>query len=157
MLGISALLHFTLLFPQPWKVASHRATPWFLYLPVALGAVAGVAAVLAPSNSVFLSLFLVLETLQVNLYDLLGLGVLAIRFGRANSRERRAYGIGVMLWGSVLGVLPYILALIAEAAGLSLPGGLGSEPYVMFFILSPLAFAYAIVRNARISAQEPLA
>jgi hypothetical protein len=52
-----------------------------------------------------------------------------------------------MLWGSLAGSLPYLLALVLEALSVPLPGGLGSDPFTLFFTLIPLAIGYAVLRS----------
>jgi hypothetical protein len=153
MLGLSALLHFTLLFPRRWDIAARAGTRWFLYLPVGLAAGLGAAALLVPTpgtaRETLQGAFFVLETAQVNLYWLLALVVVAVRFTRAGSAERQASGLTVMLAGMILAQLPYVVALLLQslAPGIRLYGGLGTQPYALFFILQPLAFTFAILRR----------
>jgi hypothetical protein len=157
MLGISALLHFTLLFPQRWSIASRKSTRLFLYLPVVLAAVLAASRIMLPSSipagDALQSSFFILETVQVNLYDLLAIIVIAVRFGRATGQERRTCGLGVMLAGAVVGPLPYLVAILIQSfvPAITIPGGLGSQPYTLFFILTPLAFTYAILTKMRSS------
>ena len=47
--------------------------------------------------------------------------------------------------GLVLGIGPYLGVLIAEATGVSLPGG--AQPYNLFFVLIPMGFCAAILRH----------
>lgn len=152
MLGISALLHFTLLFPRRWTIASRKSTRLFLYLPVVLAAVLGASRMMLPSSSAvgdaLQSSFFILEAVQVNLYDLLALIVIVVRFARASRQERHMSSLGVMLAGAVIGPLPYLVAMLIQslAPGITIPGGLGLQPYTLFFILTPLAFTYSILR-----------
>ncbi len=153
MLGESFLLYFALLFPRRWSIASRTSTRLFLYLPVALAAAVATAVVVLPSSSPAVaglqSLFFMLEAVQVNLYALLTIIVIAVRFGRASGTDRRAFGLGVMLSGMVVGVLPYLAVVVTQsvAPGIAIPGGLGSQSYTLFFILGPLALTYALLKS----------
>ncbi len=143
MLGISAILHFTLLFPSRLEMAGRRVTRLFLYLPIALATVLAAArlAVTGPRGEVLQTAFLALEAIQVNLYGLLAFVVIAVRWTRASRPERRATGLGVMLAGVLLGELPYLVASL-------LPGlvPVGPDPLPLFFILGPIAIVYAILK-----------
>jgi len=65
--------------------------------------------------------------------------------------DRRASGLNVMLWGLLLATVPYLIALVIEAAvpSIQLPGGLGSFPYTLFFTLIPLSVTYALLKHGR--------
>lgn len=141
MLGISAILHFTLLFPSPWKLTKRRFTWLFLYLPIVVaGALAvGRLAATGPRAETLQTAFLVLEAAQVTLYGLLATVVIAIRYVRASQSERQATGLRVMLLGAVFGQLPYFVASVM------LPSG--SQPYALFFLLIPLTITYAILKT----------
>ncbi len=143
MLGISALLHFTLLFPNRWPLVGRRSTWVFLYIPVALAAILAIATMLATgaTGETLRGAFFILEMVQVNLYTLLAIVVIAIRFAKASRPERRATGLGVMLAGMVGADLPYV-------AGSLIPALAPSDPQILtlFFLLSPIVIAYAILR-----------
>ncbi len=139
MLGISAILHFTLLFPSRWLLADRRVTRLFLYGPIALAALLAVfRMVLAgPRGDGLQSAFFALEMLQINLYGLLASIVIAIRFARASRSERRA-GLSVMLAGVLLGQLPYLTASILAPDV--------AQPLTLFFLLIPIAVTLAILK-----------
>lgn len=149
MLGVSAFLHFTLVYPEPWRVATRRVAWFAIYVPVML---AGVIAVLwsalpgpTPFRGALLAVFGPLESIQVNLYALLGIVAIVIRFLRANREQRRGSALGVMLSGAVLAPLPWVVASLA---------GLDAEPFTLLFILTPAALAYSILRNERECSQD---
>lgn len=146
MLGISALLHFTLLFPSRWQLAGRRATRLFLYLPIALAAVLAVARVLTTgaTGETLQGIFFILELIQVNLYALLAIVVVAVRFAGAGRVEGRANGLGVMLAGMVLAYLPYVVASLVPALAPADP-----QLLTLFFLLSPVVIAHAILRVGR--------
>jgi hypothetical protein len=151
MCAASFLLHFALLFPWPRPAAARGRTPWLLYLPIALALVIAAVTVAShpdhPLTGQAQIYFILLESLQAYLYSFLALYIFALRYARADARERRAHGLGVMLWGSLAGSLPYLLALVLEALSVPLPGGLGSDPFTLFFTLIPLAIGYAVLRS----------
>ncbi len=142
MLGISAILHFTLLFPNRWPLADRRFTPLFLYGPVALAALLAVLRMVltGPRGDGLQSAFFALEMLQINLYGLMASVVIAIRFARASRTERRA-GLGAMLAGVLLGQLPYLTASILAPDI--------AQPLTFFFLLIPIAVTQAILQTER--------
>ena len=52
-----------------------------------------------------------------------------------------------MLAGMLAAYIPYLIVLLLEAVAPSvpIPGGLGAYPYTLLFVLTPVAFLYAIL------------
>ena len=148
-IGAALLLHFMLLFPRPLAAASRRSTWFLLYTPLAASALVVLAVVALPGgdngNGGLMPAFWVLHLLVPNFYSLLGIAIVVARFARATPDERRTDGLSFLLLGMVLGVLPYLGVLAADAAGVVLPGG--SQPYNLFFLLMPMGCCAAILRQ----------
>ena len=100
--------------------------------------------------------FVLLDTVQSNLYGLLGIIVVLTRFVRASSRDRQAFGLSVLVGGILIAELPYLVVSIIEtlAPGIAIPGGMGTEPYTLFFIFTPLSFTYAILKTHKALSAE---
>ena len=148
MLGTSAVLHFTLLYPGPLKLARNRATALVLYGPVALAAAIAVVWLGMPADSAgkesVRDVFFIVEAVQVNLYFLAALASLAIRFVKTEKEERKRAGLGVMLAWGLASILPY-----AVSVTLPLPEEIPTQWFTVFFALMPIAFAWVIVRGHR--------
>ena len=152
VLGQALLLHFTLVFPERWGVTSARPARLLLYLPVALALLAALVVVASPvasavretSKEVFLAIYMA----QTNLYELLAIVAILLRFLWAGTVERRRSGLGVMLLAIAVPDLLYVSVQIVEAVapGAIDPAGLGTEPFNLCFVATPIGFAYAIGR-----------
>ena len=148
MLAQAAFLHFTLVFPEPWSWASRHATRLVIYFPVALGLVAGAMAVAAAPDSsgeAWQHKFLILESLQANLFAAAGLIILVIRCLRARPVDGPRSITGPMAIGAWLSVLPWVAAMALEAQGVAVPGG--ASAYTLLFVVAPLVFTWAILRH----------
>lgn len=148
MLGISAVLHFTLLFPSRWPLAGRRSTQLFLHLPILVAAILAGArmATEGPLGETLQTAFLALEVIQVNLYALLAAVVIAVRFASASQPERRATGLGMMLAGALIGQLPYVIASLAAPDM--------AQVMTLLFVLGPIAITYAILKVGVSSASD---
>ena len=152
VLGQALLLHFTLVFPERWSVSSARPVHLFLYLPVALALLAALVVVASPVSSAVRetskAIFLATYMAETNLYELLAIVAICLRFFWAGTVERRRAGLGVMLLAIAVPDLLYVTVQIVEAVapGAIDPAGLGAEPFNLFFVATPIGFAYAIRR-----------
>ena len=148
----SFLLHFTLVYPQPWSLEARRVTLVVLYGPPALAFLVAVVSVALHGGSMFSGLqvlFFLLTNVPGYVFSLLALIVVVVRLRRASPSERRHSGLNVMLAGMLAAYLPYLLVLLLEAVAPSvpIPGGLGAYPYTLFFVLTPVAFLYAMLNR----------
>lgn len=146
MLGQAAFLHFALVYPRPMPPAA-RVLGRPLYAPVALVALVGAVGTMLPAPSV-LGLFLTAAAIGSNLYALAAYLVIAARTARAHPRERQQDGLTVLLLGSWGAVLPWSLAGLAPNL---VPGGLGSQPLTLLFLLTPVTICYLLLRKRRSS------
>ena len=148
MLAEAAFLHFTLVFPEPWPWAPRHATRFLIYLPVALGVVAATLAVMLapdPAAEGWHDKFFILEFVQANLFALAGLVILLVRYLRARPVDGPRGITGPLAVGCWVAVLPWVIAMLLEGAGVAVPGG--SDSYVLFFVISPIVCAWAILKH----------
>jgi hypothetical protein len=105
--------------------------------------------VILPAATLPIVLFFAVENLHAYAATLAGLAIVVVRLRRTAVEERRETGLRVILWGSLAATVPYVLVSAFEAAapGQTLPGGLGSEDYVLLFTLIPLSLLYALLRR----------
>lgn len=75
------------------------------------------------------------------------------RFRSASADERSQTGVGMMFWGTVIGLLPILIIVILDylAPTLSLPG---EDYYYMTMVLIPISFALAINKNSGTDSSE---
>lgn len=150
MLAQAAFLHFTLVFPEPWRWGPRHSTRFVIYLPVALGVVAASIVLSEAPGTVadgWRDKFFILEGLQTNLFALVGLIVLAIRFVRQRPLDGPRSITGFLAFGGWASVLPWAVATALESRGIAVPGG--SEPYTLCIVLMPLAFTRALFLHGK--------
>ncbi len=154
--GQSLLLHFALSFTD--RAVGPR-TLLFLYLPIPLAILTASAVLASPDSSAyhdaFESAFLALYVVQTNLYPLLAILAIAVRYFRSSKVERGETGVGVALLAISA---PAAVFVAAQLANTLVPGavdiaGLGTEPLNLCFLAEPIGFAYAL----QASAPRPLA
>ena len=153
----ASFLHFFLIFPQPVALRPAREAAGFrrrrrLWLGV-LGLIYALPPLVLAARWVQASargehLRLISGAPAVNwwllaVYMLVGLGVLAAGLSRLDDpRQRR--GAGLVLFGSLLGLLPFLGAMVA------FPALLNTERFLLVglvpLILVPITFAVSIVR-----------
>lgn len=147
MLAESLFLHFILKYPRPWPIAAKKMTLAVLYGPVLLAGCLAVAVLAAPATMTrsLLNVFWIFKVAQSDLFALASIVVIVTRY----TRVRKNGPEWIMFLWTVVGVAPYLTALLVENlfAGVSLPAGMGSEETPLFFVVMPLAYAYAILRD----------
>lgn len=149
MLAGAAFLHFTLVAPEPWRWAPRHRTRIAIYFPVVLGVLAAGLALGSgpgsPQAQAWQDKFFMLEAVQANLFALLGMIVLVIRFARAGENDGPRRLTGPMAFAAWLAVLPWVLAEAVNSMGGSVPGG--ADVYTLLFVLTPVVFAWALLRH----------
>lgn len=142
MFGISALLHFSMVYPEPWKFVRTKIGLPIIYAPPIIGlflTLAGFVLPLEVSNQSFLNAFLLFEMVSVNLFALTTITIIVIRDIGADRETRRRFGLHLLVIGAILGPLPYIAAAVAGVSS--------TQPYNLFLALTPILFSYALVRS----------
>ncbi|MCZ6807922.1 MAG: PDZ domain-containing protein [Deltaproteobacteria bacterium] len=156
----SFLLHFTLVYPRPWSLEARRVTRAVLYGPPVLAflvAVVSVALHGGPMSSGLQAVFFMLTNIPGYLFSLLALVVIGVRIRKADATERRNSGLNVMLVGMLAAYVPYLLVMLLEvvAPSVPIPGGVGAYPYTLFFVLTPVAFLYALLTRDSLKSTVP--
>ncbi len=146
----SFLLHFTLVYPRPWSPEARRVTRVVLYGPPALAVLVAVVSVAlhgGPMSNGLQGVFFLLTNVPGYLFSSLALIVVIVRIRRTDPIERRDSGLNVMLAGMLAAYVPYLLVMLLEvvAPSVPIPGGVGAYPYTLFFVLTPVAFLYALL------------
>ncbi len=150
MLAEAAFLHFTLVFPEPWGWGPRHSTRFALYSPVALGVlVGGITLASAPGAAAdgWSEKFFILEGVQTNLFALVALIILVVRYVRAAPQDGPRPITGLLAFAGWISVLPWALATALASAGVAVPGG--AEVYTLFFTLLPLAFTRALLKHGK--------
>ena len=150
----ASFLHFFLIFPRPVKLRPVRGDSdyrrkrrvWLAFLTVIYLVpplvLIGSLAAASQTGLVLISGAPIGNWWTLAAYMLLGLSVLAVN-GRSMPSVRERRGAALVLFGSLFGLLPFLLSAVA------FPGSLYSDrlfPWLLGpLILVPLTFAYAIV------------
>lgn len=158
VLSQSLLLHFALVFTDR---AVGQRTLLFLYLPIPLAILIASALLAAPDSSAyrdaFQNAFLALYVVQTNLYPLLAIVALAVRYFRRPQGEPSETGVGVALLAISAPAAVYLGVQLVNtlAPGTIDIAGLGAEPVNLCFLAEPIGFTYALQIRARRSLPPP--
>lgn len=145
--GMAALLQFLLIFPhrRPFMEQAHARS--VLYLPVvALWLGLAWRLLFTPTSSTALNTITSVSIAVVEMaYLLFALLAILRNYHETDLLQRRQGALTLMLWGTLLGVLPALLALLAKTFSPQsvLPG---QDFYVLSLILIPLLWAYSSTR-----------
>lgn len=142
MFGISALLHFSMVYPEPWKFVRTKISLPIIYAPPIIGILLTLTGFILPlevSNESFVNTFLLFEMVSVNLFALITIIIIVIRDIGADRETRRRFGLHLLVVGAILGPLPYIAAAVAGVSS--------TQPYNLFLALTPILFSFALVRS----------
>lgn len=151
--GFAFLIHYLMLFPRRRGLLDRPWGLYLIYLPAALMALFMLSVILVQPD--FTSRFRLLMSV-VSLIFIVGyfggaLVTIFFAYLRSNDEERAASGLGLMLVGTVIGLVPIlsaaVLGVVNPAA--TLPG---DNFYHVALVLIPVSFALAAVRSARSTA-----
>jgi hypothetical protein len=146
--GFAFFLHLTLVFPKPKPAVTETPVELLIYLPAPLMAIAYLVLRLLHPKVDLLSNMIMQDMFALLMLAVLGLALAAVihSYWKATPQER-AQGLGVVLVGSLLGVILPVLGFVLGtfAPQLSLPG---REYYALLAILVPLCFYRAIRKYA---------
>jgi len=146
--GMATMLHFVMVFPKPKAWLERKGARLVLYGPPSLAAL----------FVLFLFVFEPEATSALNSFTNIFLGVLWIvyvgatvvalghSYVKASREERVSYGLHFVLLGTVIGLLPFLLASVVGvvAPKVVLPG---VEFYQLTTVLVPVAIAQAVLRK----------
>lgn len=146
LLGFAVLLHFLVAFPE----GGGRRQRALIYGPVVLVALIVLAFLFIqpPATSALNVFFRTMFGILIAGY--FGLSVYAVirTHRRASPEQRGAHGLGLMLLGTVVGLVPLVVAGVLQlVAPRYVPPG--AQYWFLTLILIPATFAFAAVRSAR--------
>ncbi len=142
MFGICALLHFSMVYRKPWEFVNKKKFLPILYAPAVVGIILTLARFVLPLTSAkkpLVNIFFLTEMVSVNLIALITIIIIVIRDVKADKETRHRFGLNLLVIGSILGPLPYVVAEFATAGS--------TQPYNLFFALTPILFSFAIVKS----------
>ena len=151
VLGFAFMVHYLMQYPKPGRFLDKGWSRKLIYGPAILLAVFFLYLAAAQPDAT--SGFNRVIGLLVGIYvvGFFGWAIVAIirRFLQAGPADRAAHGLGLMLFGTLAGLLPVtfssLVGALAPQVGANLPG-------VQFFFLTmmliPICFAVAAVRSA---------
>ncbi len=147
LFGIAAMLQFLLMFPN-WRPFLNKS--WArsaIYLPAfSLWLLLAWRLLFSPPASAALNMLTgLLVGIVVGAYLLLALFRILRNYSQTDSPQRKRLGLNLMLWGTVIGLLPATLALLVATFSPHsvLPG---QDYYFMSLALIPLTWARSASR-----------
>ncbi|MDN5205503.1 PDZ domain-containing protein [Fulvivirgaceae bacterium BMA10] len=134
----SFILHFALLFPEPRKSAKKM---YLIYAPGIIGIVFFMATLF---HKYLIPAFYLSEFILSTLYTIMGYIILIRTYVKTLSNKRKQLGLTIIFWGILVSNIPYILSNILPF--MNFGDDIGTQPYSLFFIVGPVAFAIGIRR-----------
>jgi hypothetical protein len=155
MIGVAAMVHFLLLFPNPRPWAGRSPGRVLIYLPaLLLWLLVAYRVLFTPESSTALtSLTNLMAGAITGVYLLFSLYLLLRNYSKTNALQRKAQALNLMLLGTVLGILPVLIAQLVTAFSphAALPG---QAFYFVSLALIPLSWAHSTWRVPAVSADE---
>lgn len=141
--GYAAMLHFLILYVGAGSGAPRRSRMPWLYIPAFMFWLLVSFRALAPrgESEAFDTYTYVLAGLVTAGYLLAGIVVFLRRYVQATRDERKAYGLRLVLWGSLLGFLPAGLSFVPPFSALP-----GADYFILALALPPAAWSLAVLR-----------
>lgn len=141
--AVALFLRFALSFPRPHPLGLRRGTTIALFSTTVLAAVVGLASLIIDGGSFLRTPTGTVLLWQQRIFLVLALIALLRSFRIADRRQRRERGLTVLLWGTVVAIVPF-LALSALTPTLGLPPGVPS----LFLLALPISLGWAVARDA---------
>ncbi|MDZ4729147.1 MAG: PDZ domain-containing protein [Xanthomonadales bacterium] len=147
LFGMAALLQFLLIFPNRRPYMDKTYAKAVIYLPAAgLWFLLAWRLMFTPTASGGLNTLTgVLVAVVAGGYFLFALFRILRNYSQTDHPQRKKLALNLMLWGTILGLLPALLALLIKTFSPQsvLPG---QDFYFMSLLLIPLAWAYSAGR-----------
>ncbi|MFQ5679744.1 MAG: PDZ domain-containing protein [Gemmatimonadota bacterium] len=145
LLGLAVLLDFLVTYPEG---TSRRKSSIYAPAVVVVLIAAGFFLLQPPATSGVNVFFRLLFGLFVVAYFGLGIVVVVRNYTGASPERRAAHGLGLMLFGTLVGLLPVTIGSLSSviAPTLVLPG---APYYFLTLALIPITFAVAAVQSGR--------
>jgi membrane-associated protease RseP (regulator of RpoE activity) len=147
LVGMAALVQFLLIFPRRRAFLDKAWAKAVIYLPaLLLWLILAWRLLFTPPASAALNTFngLLMGIVEGG-YFLIALFLLLHNYSRTDRGERKALGLNVMLWGTVLGLLPAVIGLLTSTFSpqSALPG---QAYYFLSLALIPMTWARSASR-----------
>lgn len=148
LLGIAAMVHFLLVFPDRRPLLERSWGKKLIYWPMLLiwFLMAWKILFIPPAASVagFAGQFI--SGLGVTVYLITGLYLLLRNYSRSDRQERKALALNRMLWATVAAIIPAVVAHLASlvSPGTPLPG---QDYYFAALVLIPMAWSLSAARK----------
>ncbi len=153
LLASAAFLHFMLIYPKAIEMIQKRGPISILYLPVVVGAILSILILALPSQSSLRGslrgVFFTLNSWVATTFVGLALVLIPLRYIRALPRDRRRFGLDLVVLGFGAGFLPWAIATAIERLFPSLqnPAGVGSEALSLLFVFVPMGICSALLHG----------
>lgn len=148
LVGMAALVQFLMVFPARRTFMDKSYAKTLIYLPaLLLWLLLAWRLLFTPPASTALNIFHGLLTgIVEGGYFLFGLFLLLHNYSKTNRVQRKALGLNLMLWGTVLGLLPAVIGQLTTAFSpqSALPG---QAYYFISLALIPMAWARSASRS----------
>jgi membrane-associated protease RseP (regulator of RpoE activity) len=151
--GMTALVHFLLVFPSRSRFLDRRWAPVVLYGPAVMVVLLTVGALSLPIEIVSRSVLGMSSLLFGALYFLSAIALLIWRYVVASRVDRASHGLGIMVLGTLGAFVPLLLYPVVtslwpdSARYYRIIASTYSPPLTLALI--PIAFSVAVVRSAR--------
>ena len=146
--GLAFLLHFMMAFPKAKTMLEKKNMMVVLYGPATLVALFSLFLIIIQPDATSALNTLVNIMFGVFFAGYLGLAAIAMvhSYIKATPEERGVHGLKIMLFGTVIGLVPIVIAFIVGifAPKLVLPG---VEFYFLTMVLIPISLALATVKK----------
>jgi hypothetical protein len=143
-MGFALFLHLALVFPKPKPAVTETPVELLIYLPAPVMAIAYLVLRLLHTKADLISNLILQDLFALLILAVLGLALAAMihSYWKATP-QGRSQGLGVVLLGSLLGVVLPVIGFVLGtfAPQLSMPG---QEYYPLLAILVPLSFYRAL-------------
>jgi hypothetical protein len=147
LFGMATLLRFLLVFPNRRPFLDKPYAKALLYLPVmGLWLLLAWRLLFTPTASDTLNTVTTLAVAIIELgYFLFALFRILRNYSQTDSLQRKKLALNLMLWGTILGLLPALLAMLIKTFS---PQSVvpGQDFYFVSLILIPLSWAYSASR-----------
>lgn len=150
LLGFTALLHFTLLFPKTKKIMEKKIWSRILYLPpipifLYILIVTVFETDFTRTQFTLLQAYLVLFIVG---YLILAVISLIQSLVKSTPEERRSAGLNIMLTGTLIAILPMIIGIFLTTINPSLSPP-GEDYYVLTGMFLPLSWLWAVMKKEK--------
>jgi len=155
LLSFAALLNFMLAYPKPRALLEKKLNVRLIYAPAILMTLIILVLIIFQPDSTS-----GLNTMMRFLFGIFilfyfGWSILAMiqNYSKASAGERSGYGLNLLLWGTVIGLVPILLIVIINTAApeMIIPG----SDYVFLTLgVIPIAYGLALDKGATVSAED---